>query len=125
MKYGFVIPSGEVEVIVDLTMAAEAAGWDGAFTWDGINVGPNIEVSDPWAILAAMAVRMERVTIGAVVTPIARRRPWKLARETVTVDRLSGGRLVIPVALGATDDGATAGARPRTAGPQPDGGADG
>ncbi|MBA3851557.1 MAG: LLM class flavin-dependent oxidoreductase, partial [Chloroflexi bacterium] len=70
MKYGFVIPSGEVEVIVDLTMAAEAAGWDGAFTWDGINVGPNIEVSDPWATLAAMAVRTERVTIGAVVTPV-------------------------------------------------------
>jgi alkanesulfonate monooxygenase SsuD/methylene tetrahydromethanopterin reductase-like flavin-dependent oxidoreductase (luciferase family) len=86
-------------------MEAEAAGWDGAFTWDGINVGPSIPVSDPWATLAAMAVRTERLTIGAVVTPVARRRPWKLARETVTVDRLSGGRLVIPVALGATDDG--------------------
>ncbi len=105
MRYGFVIPSGEVETIVDLAMAAEAAGWDGAFTWDGINVGPGIAVSDPWTTLAAMALRTERVTIGAVVTPVARRRPWKLARETVTVDRLSGGRLVLPVALGATDDG--------------------
>lgn len=105
MKYGFVIPSGEVEVIVELAVAVEAAGWDGAFTWDGINVGASIAVSDAWATLAAMAVRTERVTIGAVVTPVSRRRPWKLARETVTVDHLSGGRLVLPVALGTTDDG--------------------
>jgi len=105
MRYGFVIPSGEVETIVDLAVAAETAGWDGAFTWDGINVGPSIPVSDPWATLAAIALRTERVTIGAIITPVARRRPWKLARETVTVDHLSGGRLVLPVGLGATDDG--------------------
>ncbi len=105
MRYGFVIPSGEVETIVDLAVAAETTGWDGAFTWDGINVGPGIAVSDPWATLAAMALRTKRVTIGAIITPVSRRRPWKLARETVTVDRLSGGRLVLPVGLGATDDG--------------------
>ncbi len=105
MRYGFVIPSGEVETIVDLAGAAETAGWDGAFTWDGINVGPGIAVSDPWATLAAMALRTKRLTIGAIITPVSRRRPWKLARETVTVDRLSAGRLVLPVGLGATDDG--------------------
>src|SRR5204863_4018588 len=46
-----------------------------------------------------------RVRIGAVLTPVSRRRPWKLARETVTLDHLSHGRLVLPVGLGALDDG--------------------
>ena len=51
-------------------------------------------------------MRTERVALGAIVTPPARRRPWKLARETMTVDRLSSGRLVLPVGLGALDDAA-------------------
>ena len=55
---------------------------------------------DPWVVMAAMAMRTERVTLGAIVTPPARRRPWKLAREAMTLDRLSGGRLVLPVGLG-------------------------
>jgi alkanesulfonate monooxygenase SsuD/methylene tetrahydromethanopterin reductase-like flavin-dependent oxidoreductase (luciferase family) len=54
--------------------------------------------------MAAMAMRTERVRLGAILTPPARRRPWKLARETMTLDRLSNGRLVLPVGLGATDD---------------------
>src|SRR5436190_24311266 len=55
--------------------------------------------------MAAMATRTRRVRIGALVTPLARRRPWKVARETVTLDHLSGGRLVLAVGLGALDDG--------------------
>jgi alkanesulfonate monooxygenase SsuD/methylene tetrahydromethanopterin reductase-like flavin-dependent oxidoreductase (luciferase family) len=55
--------------------------------------------------MAAMAMRTQRVRIGAVLTPPARRRPWKLARETVSLDHLSGGRLVLPVGLGALEDG--------------------
>jgi alkanesulfonate monooxygenase SsuD/methylene tetrahydromethanopterin reductase-like flavin-dependent oxidoreductase (luciferase family) len=56
--------------------------------------------------MAAMAISTERVTLGAVITPPSRRRPWKLAREAMTVDHLSDGRLVLPVGLGAIDDGA-------------------
>ena len=61
---------------------------------------------DPWVVMSAIAMRTERVTIGAFVTPPARRRPWKLAREAASLDHLSGGRLVLPVGLGALDDGA-------------------
>ena len=50
-----------------------------------------------------MAMRTERVRLGAIVTPPSRRRPWKLARETMTLDHLSGGRLVVPVGLGAVN----------------------
>jgi alkanesulfonate monooxygenase SsuD/methylene tetrahydromethanopterin reductase-like flavin-dependent oxidoreductase (luciferase family) len=57
-------------------------------------------MADPWVALAAVALRTSRIRIGTLVTPLARRRPWKLARETVTLDRLSGGRLVLGVGLG-------------------------
>jgi alkanesulfonate monooxygenase SsuD/methylene tetrahydromethanopterin reductase-like flavin-dependent oxidoreductase (luciferase family) len=61
---------------------------------------------DPWVVMTAIALRTSRVTIGALVTPPARRRPWKLAREAMSVDVVSGGRLVLPIGLGALDDGA-------------------
>jgi hypothetical protein len=105
MQYGFIIPGGDLYTIVGMAAEAEAAGWDGVFYWDGIyieSVGP---IYDPWVLLAGIAMRTERVRIGAVLTPPSRRRPWKLARETVTLDQLSRGRLVLPVGLGAVDDG--------------------
>ncbi len=104
MKYGFIITGGEAREQVELARAAEAAGWDGVFTWDGIHVDDEIETYDPWALMGAMAMVTERVRLGAMLTPPSRRRPWKLARETTTVDRLSGGRLIVPVGLGAADD---------------------
>ncbi|MBA2375753.1 MAG: LLM class flavin-dependent oxidoreductase [Rubrobacteraceae bacterium] len=104
MKYGFIITSGDPVTVADLAREVEEAGWDGAFYWDGICVGA-FDTYDPWVVMAAMAMRTSRVRIGAMLTPPARRRPWKLARETTTLDRLSGGRLVLPVGLGATDDG--------------------
>jgi len=64
-----------------------------------------MDTYDPWVVMAAMAMLTEGVRIGAVLTPPARRRPWKLAREAVALDHLSGGRLVLPVGLGALDDG--------------------
>jgi alkanesulfonate monooxygenase SsuD/methylene tetrahydromethanopterin reductase-like flavin-dependent oxidoreductase (luciferase family) len=105
VRYGFIVTKGDPRTVADLACEAEEAGWDGVFYWDGIHVGEGWEIYDPWVVMAAMAMRTERVRIGAVLTPPARRRPWKLARETVTLDHLSGGRLVLPVGLGALDDG--------------------
>ncbi len=104
MRYGFLIPTGGPREVADLAREVEEAGWDGAFYWDGIAIG-EMDTYDPWVVMAAMAMRTGRVRIGAMLTPPARRRPWKLARETMTLDHLSGGRLVLPVGLGATDDG--------------------
>lgn len=104
MRYGFIVPKGDPRTVAGLAREAEEAGWDGVFYWDSINVG-GVETYDPWVVMAAMATETERVRLGAMLTPPARRRPWKLARETVTLDRLSGGRLVLPVGLGALDDG--------------------
>ncbi len=104
MRYGFVITSGSTREVAGLAREVEEAGWDGAFYWDGVAIGP-WDTYDPWVVMAAMALETEKIRIGAMLTPPARRRPWKLARETMTLDHLSGGRLVLPVGLGAVDDG--------------------
>lgn len=89
--------------VVDLAQAAEASGWDGFFLWDHIVATPGMAVADPWVTMAAVAQSTSRMRLGMLVTPLARRRPWVLARETATLDRLSRGRLVVGVGLG--DDG--------------------
>lgn len=105
MKFGFIVTTGDPRAAAELAAEVEAAGWDGVFYWDGIAIGES-DIYDPWVVMAAMAMRTDRVRLGAIVTPPARRRPWKLARETMTLDRLSNGRLVFPVGLGALDDAA-------------------
>jgi alkanesulfonate monooxygenase SsuD/methylene tetrahydromethanopterin reductase-like flavin-dependent oxidoreductase (luciferase family) len=103
MRYGIVLTAGDARAAGDLAAAAEAAGWDGVFTFDAVSIG-DLELDDPWIVLAAMALRTERITLGAMVFAPSRRRPWLFAKEAFTLDRLSGGRLVLPVGLGALDD---------------------
>ena len=91
----------EPRTVADLAAEAEARGWDGVFIWDHMLYRPPVtDVADPWVTLAAMACATTRVRIGPMVTPLPRRRPQKLARETVSVDRLSRGRLVLGAGLG-------------------------
>ena len=110
MRYGFILPGGDVWTIPEMAVEAEAAGWDGVFIPDCISIDtpgyPPGPVYDPWILLALMAVRTERVILGPMLAAISRRRPWKLARETMTLDHLSGGRIVLPVGLGAAADDA-------------------
>jgi alkanesulfonate monooxygenase SsuD/methylene tetrahydromethanopterin reductase-like flavin-dependent oxidoreductase (luciferase family) len=93
-------------VVAVLAARAESRGWDGFFVWDHVQYRAPVEkVADPWITLAAVAVATERLAIGPMVTPVARRRPHQLARETVSLDRLSGGRLVLGVGLGSLRTG--------------------
>ena len=104
----FVAPFGELSeprVLARLAAETEAAGWDGFFVWDHIVYTGVTHLADPWVALAAIASATERVRIGALVTPTPRRRVQKLARETVTLDRLSGGRLVFGVGIGGDRHG--------------------
>jgi alkanesulfonate monooxygenase SsuD/methylene tetrahydromethanopterin reductase-like flavin-dependent oxidoreductase (luciferase family) len=104
----FVAPFGplaEPRLVADLAARAEGAGWDGFFVWDHLLYPPASEIADPWVTLAAIAMTTERLRIGPMVTPIARRRPAKLARETVTLDHLSSGRLTLGVGLGSERTG--------------------
>jgi alkanesulfonate monooxygenase SsuD/methylene tetrahydromethanopterin reductase-like flavin-dependent oxidoreductase (luciferase family) len=105
MQYGFILPHGDIHTLAKLAHEAEEAGWDGVFYWDGIYIKEAGPMYDPWIVLAAMALHTKRVRLGLILTPPSRRRPWKLARETVTLDHLSHGRFILPVGLGALDDG--------------------
>ncbi len=107
MKFAVDVPNfgpfGDPRVLADLAQMAEKVGWDGFFIWDHIYWGPRPH-ADPWVTLAAIALRTEHIRIGSMVTPLSRRRPHRLARETVSVDQLSNGRLILGVGLGGGDD---------------------
>ena len=105
MRFGITIPPfadfSDPRTLAELARDAENAGWEGFFIWDHIFFDPTFHpIADPWVSLAAVALNTERIRIGTMITPLARRRPWKLARETVSVDRLSNGRLTLGVGLG-------------------------
>ncbi len=92
----------EARTMAQLAASAEEHGWDGVFVWDHIQYrSPADLAGDPWIAMAAMACATERIRIGPMVTPVTRRRPQKLARETASLDILSGGRLTFGVGLGS------------------------
>jgi alkanesulfonate monooxygenase SsuD/methylene tetrahydromethanopterin reductase-like flavin-dependent oxidoreductase (luciferase family) len=105
----YVAPFDELadpRIVARLAARAEERGWDGFFLWDHIVWSPPVRaVADPWVTLAAVAAATERVRLGPMITPLSRRRVHKLARETVTLDQLSGGRLVLGAGLGADRHG--------------------
>lgn len=90
--------------LMELAADAERSGWDGFFLWDHILLWDRNPIADPWIALAAIAVRTERIRIGPMVTPVARRRPWKVAREATSLDRLCRGRLTFGAGLGNPAD---------------------
>lgn len=90
------------QVVARLAARAEERGWDGFFVWDHIVYRTPVRaVADPWVTLAAVACATSRVRIGAMVTPLSRRRVQKVARETATLDLLSSGRLIFGAGLGS------------------------
>src|ERR1022692_4706677 len=87
-----------------LGIEAERAGFDGFFLWDHMvfsNTGEGPPIVDPWLVLAVVAESTSRIRLGTMITPVPRRRPWQLARETTTLDRLSNGRLILGVGIGS------------------------
>ncbi len=99
MKAGFVLPGGDARLAADLAREAEMAGWDGFFVWEPV------WGVDAWVCLTAAAMRTQRIRLGTMLSPLSRMRPWKLAAESATLDRLSGGRVILSVGLGAIDSG--------------------
>lgn len=110
MRYAIHAPNlrqfGDPKTIVGLAVEAEQAGWDGLFLWDHVlhrRTEPE-PVIDPWATLGACAVTTERIRLGTMITPLSRRRPWNVAREAMSLDLLSGGRMVLGAGLGSPRD---------------------
>ncbi|GIJ51787.1 hypothetical protein Val02_86730 [Virgisporangium aliadipatigenens] len=106
MRYAVNVPIfdgfADPGTVAALAVEAERAGWDGFFVADHLQTdfGIVLPIGDAWITLAAVAARTERMRIGPMVTPLARRRPWKVARETVALDMLAGGRLILGAGLG-------------------------
>lgn len=108
MRFGFVGSFGTPAQHVQLARECEEHGWDGFFSWDAVSMGDwggdALTAWDPFTVLAGAAVATERITLGAMVFAVPRHRAWELAQRALTVDHLSGGRLVLPVGVGVLDD---------------------
>src|SRR5438477_8203000 len=104
MRFALTVPNFgdyfDVRLLAALARDAEGAGWDGFFLWDHLLYGP-VPVADPWVALTAIALNTERIRFGTLVTPLPRRDLPKLARQTVSLDHLSNGRLTLGVGIGA------------------------
>src|ERR671917_2564717 len=110
MRRGLFLPIfdelADPATLARLAARAEARGWDGVFVFDHVLYRPPVvAATDPWIALAAMAVATERIELGPMVTPLARRRPWIVARQAVAIDQLSGGRVVLGLGLGLDTSG--------------------
>ena len=91
---------GDPRLLAELAHEAEESGWDGFFIWDHILRDRRAEIADPWVELTAMAMTTKRIKLGPMVTPLPRRRPWIVARQALTLDHLSNGRLILGVGIG-------------------------
>jgi alkanesulfonate monooxygenase SsuD/methylene tetrahydromethanopterin reductase-like flavin-dependent oxidoreductase (luciferase family) len=106
LRRGLAVPpfTADPADIIGLGLAAEQGGFDGFFLWDHLvhdDTGDGPPVLDPWPLLAVLASQTSQIRLGTLITPVPRRRPWQLAKETVTVDRLSDGRLILGVGIGS------------------------
>jgi alkanesulfonate monooxygenase SsuD/methylene tetrahydromethanopterin reductase-like flavin-dependent oxidoreductase (luciferase family) len=111
IRIGLSVPNmAEPAELVELGIRTEANGWDGFFLWDHVHGSPEapFPIADAWVVLGALATMTDRVRLGTTITPLARRRPQEVARQTVTLDRLSGGRAVLGVGLGEPPEEFTA-----------------
>jgi alkanesulfonate monooxygenase SsuD/methylene tetrahydromethanopterin reductase-like flavin-dependent oxidoreductase (luciferase family) len=105
MKRGlYLAPFDELadrRLLAELARVAESRGWDGLFLWDRMADPPSDRAMGG---LSAIAFKTDSLRIGPMITPLSRRRVQKVARETVTLDHLSNGRLTLGVGLGNPDD---------------------
>lgn len=99
MKHGFVLPGSNPRENVELAVLAEKSGWDGIFIWEAAYH------PDAWSLLAAMAMETEKIKLGTMLTPLPWRQPWNVAAQAATVDKLSKGRVILTVGLGAVETG--------------------
>ncbi len=95
-------PGASYQELLQIWTAAERCGFTSAWIYDhltalGDQTQPTLEA---WTLLAALAARTERIRLGVLVTDNALRHPAMLAREAVTVDQISDGRLEFGIGAG-------------------------
>lgn len=95
LQFGLALPYGSARMAARLASQAEAAGWDGCF------LGDAIWCEYPMIALAAVAMSTHRIRLGPMILPMPLRRPWKVAGESLALDHLSDGRLILGLGAGA------------------------
>lgn len=91
------------EELKDQWLWSEQTGWDSAWTFDhffSLYDGDSGPCFEGWTLLAGLAAITSRIQLGVMVTSITHRLPAVLAKEAVTVDVMSGGRLILGVGAG-------------------------
>ena len=108
LRYGLSLMNfddfAEARRVTDLARVAEDAGWEALLVWDHLGFVWGTPSGDPWTLVTAAALATERLLVGTDVSVIARERPMPFARQLTTIDRLSGGRLVLGVGIGGAPD---------------------
>ena len=107
MRHGLTMPLfgalADLVAFGDIAEAADEAGLDGVFVWDHVlsPVEGQWPIADPWVALAAAATRSRRIKVGPMVTPLARRRLINVSQAALSLDQLSGGRVILGLGLGS------------------------
>jgi alkanesulfonate monooxygenase SsuD/methylene tetrahydromethanopterin reductase-like flavin-dependent oxidoreductase (luciferase family) len=96
MKFGLALPYNQTRLVPEAARLAEDTGWDGCF------LGDAIWCEDPLIALAAAAMTTSCIRLGTMLIPVPLRRPWKIASESLALDLLSNGRLILGLGTGAT-----------------------
>lgn len=83
---------------------AEAAGFDGIWTWDHLRDpgGSPGGVPECWTTLTALAQAVPRVSIGPLVLNVINHHPAQLANAAATLQEISGGRLLLGMGAGGS-----------------------
>ncbi len=90
----------------DGAVAAEAAGFDGVWTYDHLagSVHGASGVLECWTTLTAIAASVPRIAIGSMVLNVANRDAGTLAVMAATLQEVSDGRLLLGIGAGGGTD---------------------
>jgi alkanesulfonate monooxygenase SsuD/methylene tetrahydromethanopterin reductase-like flavin-dependent oxidoreductase (luciferase family) len=94
----------DARLVADLARVAEGAGWEALLVWDHLAFTWGPPSGDPWTLVTAAAMATTRLLVGTDVAVVARERPLAFANRIATIDRLSGGRVVLGAGVGGAAD---------------------
>lgn len=113
MRFGVILPNfgklGTREVNVELAQEAEALGFDSIWTTDHLMMPKGFEdpygsVLESLVTLSYLAAVTERVRLGTSIVVLPQREPVLAAKQLATIDVLSGGRLIVGLGAGWSQD---------------------